>query len=311
MKLILSKKLEIVFLTKDIKVTLDKKIKKVNIVLSPEFYWSRIFNIPTTSQKEAIKLLPSMFEDILPQDGYEFYAKNIEGSNFVCFAYRSKDILQALKDSNISPSVINKVYFAQNEFSSQAPFKNGNFAYINQAEKLVQIPAKLFPDFEKLSNLDCRNIELSKNNIVLTYHSNIIKTSIIYTISIFFILISILNFMLILQNSSNISKIQINKIQITQKFNLPITSIQTTAIVQRLTSTHNKQLDIREKLDYILGFKKASIDGKIVLLKLANGKLNLIYQGDNGALFVNYLQKIFTLKQQKDSKNYLHLEIKL
>ena len=41
---------------------------KLNIILSPEFYWTRIFKIPTKYIYEAKKYLPSLFENIIPSN---------------------------------------------------------------------------------------------------------------------------------------------------------------------------------------------------------------------------------------------------
>ena len=49
----------------------------VNIILSPEFYWVRVFELPMTSPKEVHSALPSLFEEFIDIEGKDFYVKKM------------------------------------------------------------------------------------------------------------------------------------------------------------------------------------------------------------------------------------------
>ena len=56
--------------------TLHKPLSKkerVNIILSPIFYWAKIFTIPVDSSKKALPLLANLFEDYFDKAGLKPY----------------------------------------------------------------------------------------------------------------------------------------------------------------------------------------------------------------------------------------------
>ena len=55
-------KINKVFLTFNTKIN---ETSKVDIILSPEFYWVRIFDIPVKTIKQAKDIIPGLWDDIL------------------------------------------------------------------------------------------------------------------------------------------------------------------------------------------------------------------------------------------------------
>ena len=88
--------------------------EKVNVILSPSLYWVKKVSLPVKHEREVKKLLPSLFEDILPEDNYSYYVYKT-GEEFLIFAYSDKIILDTLLEKNISLSNVSKIYFAQSE----------------------------------------------------------------------------------------------------------------------------------------------------------------------------------------------------
>ena len=57
-----------IFLSSNTKIY---ETSKVDIILSPEFYWVRIFEIPVKNTIQAKAVLPTLFEDLLLKSANE------------------------------------------------------------------------------------------------------------------------------------------------------------------------------------------------------------------------------------------------
>ena len=80
---------------------------KVDIILSPEFYWIRIFDIPVKNIAQAKAVLPSLFEDILLKVGeLSYQVIKLEEGKYLCFAYINKKVFEAIKNSGINLSLV-------------------------------------------------------------------------------------------------------------------------------------------------------------------------------------------------------------
>ena len=66
---------------------------KVDIILSPEFYWVRIFDIPVKNITQAKNVLPTLFEDIVDSiSDLSYQVIKLEDNKYLCFAYINKRI---------------------------------------------------------------------------------------------------------------------------------------------------------------------------------------------------------------------------
>ena len=63
--------------------------EKVNIILSPALYWVKRQTLPVKYIRDAMKLLPSIFEESVPEGHYSYSAYK-DGDTFVLFAYDDK-----------------------------------------------------------------------------------------------------------------------------------------------------------------------------------------------------------------------------
>ena len=78
-----NKKVKKVFLSLDTKIY---ETSKVDIILSPEFYWVRVFKLPVKSITQAKTVIPSLFEDlIVDNDKLSYYIIKIEENKYLCF----------------------------------------------------------------------------------------------------------------------------------------------------------------------------------------------------------------------------------
>ncbi len=84
-----NKEVQKIFLTSNTEVVDFQK--KIDIIISPEFYWVRKFEIPVKNETQARHVLPTLFEDIVNDDAILIYQViKLEENKFLCFAYNNK-----------------------------------------------------------------------------------------------------------------------------------------------------------------------------------------------------------------------------
>ena len=249
MKLV-SNKIKKVFLSKDTK--LDNS-SKVDLLLSPELYWIRLFDIPVKSLTQAKEVLPTLFEDIVESvNELNYQVLKVDENKYLCFAYENKLIFECIKKSGLNISNINAIYFAQNECAFLKDFKieNKNFFYTNE-NILVKVPNELLSTSNNLEE-HINSIELSSHKVDIKLYSDILANK--YLISIFLICISfsLINMYKYFQYKSNNSALEL-KIQNIKKANkLPQSSIQTDNILKKYNKNIENEVKKREFLRYVL-----------------------------------------------------------
>jgi len=107
---------KVLYISEDVEIGEVKS--KVDIVLSPKFYWVKRERFNVQKERDALKFAPSIFEGQLDNiENYRFLAIKIEDGEFIFIAYNPKDILEILKNRfNISEKLIGDIYTAQSEF---------------------------------------------------------------------------------------------------------------------------------------------------------------------------------------------------
>ena len=287
--------------------------KKIDLILSCEYYWCRIFTIPTTSPKEALKILPSLFEDFVPNiQQLDFYIIKLDKNSYLSFAYNREKIILDLKKHNLTLSNINAIYFAQNEFikfkSTQEIFCVDGiyFQYIDNI--LVQLPPNLNINKTNIKQLSIDELTLSKHKIYLQFGTNYIDQKYSYLLSFVFVLLSLIFSAKIYTNYNTTKQIsnQINQIKIENK--LPKTQIETRSIIQTLQHTQTIQNNLREAFYFLLSnFKKYNI--KINYINIS--KDNIIFQIENKSfkLVKSFLYNKYKIIKKQNNNNKLTIKI--
>jgi len=224
--------------------------EKVNIILSPSLYWVKKISLPVKYIREAKKLLPSLFEDILPEGHYSYYAYK-EDDEYIVFAYEDKMILELMAEKGISPSSVVNIYFAQSEFCSL----DGAYT-INDKQTLmvkdgivIVVPSHWVKETDILT-LD--DLKPSKHTIVLQQFNHILKKSSFYRIGfvLLFLIVIIFGEWLITLNKAN--TIANQRSAIFTKYDLKPTMMQNKAINTELHKIYEKQTKLREYIGYFL-----------------------------------------------------------
>ena len=157
----------------------DKEIKeKVDVVLSPEFYWIKKIDIPIKSLKDAKKIAKTVFK--LQKERYVFDAFELNGKFFAVAFEKELKI-------NIPPQFINSVRIAQIEFFDYDCIKIDDSHAIKKIDDLLFC----FPE-----NVECeraekilQNKKLSNKKFNLINRLEIDK-SIIILITLIFLMVN-------------------------------------------------------------------------------------------------------------------------
>jgi len=265
---------KILFLTKTSKFAFSGKI---DIILSPELYWVRAFDIPIKSNKDVLGVLPSFFEDFLDVEQYNFYVIDKEDNKKLCFAYNEDLISKAIKNSGLTLNQVSKIYFAQNECKSfiqnnqtnTNSFKINNDYFLYQDEILLKVPAE-FTNQNEIVEYNFDNIKLSKDKIYINTTNIYIDNKSLYIISILLLIVSFINFGKTSLINKDINDIASNKEKNKKQYNLPATSIQAKSIIKSLERKQNNQIKLREDLERFFNSNKKNLKR----IYLRNGNIN-------------------------------------
>ena len=269
---LVSSKSKKVFLCSNIKIN---ETSKVDIILSPEFYWVRLFDIPVKNITQAKAVLPTLFEDILVEtDELSYQVIKSADNKYLCFAYINKKIFEAVKNSGINLSLVNEIYFAQNECKEYKQFsiENNSFLYTND-DILVKIPNEFLTQKLDLNDV-IKNINLSSNKIDIKFYNNFLSSKQIYIVLIICSIISIINFSKYFSYGNEISKLEQKEEQIKISNNLPSSIIQIDSIIKANKKIAQKEINKREILFYILAnnvvIKDISLQGDVIDINFLN-----------------------------------------
>lgn len=247
---LVSSKSKRVFLSTNTKIT---STQKVDIILSPELYWVRIFEIPVKSTTQARHVLPTLFEDILTNvSELSYQVLKLEDNKYLCFAYLNKTIYGAIKKSGISLSLVDNIYFAQNECVKLKEFTFDNKSFLYSPDNvLIKVPNSMCLNSVDL-NENINKLELSSNKVDIKLYNNVLSSKQIYSILGICLFICIINFYKFFDYESEINKFeqQINSIK--KSSNLPVSLLQTNSILKKYSSIISKDVRKREFLEYVL-----------------------------------------------------------
>lgn len=222
----------------------------------------------------------------------------LEDNKFLCFAYDDNKIIDAVKNSGLSSSQIDGVYFGQMEFSDivkssgQTCMKVDGVCLSFIDGVMVQIPMVLRSNID--NNIDISTISLSKHKIYLDSSSNIIDAKSSYILSTIFIVFALVTFIKSYDNYNAATKINEKIDSLKQQYNMPPTTIQAKSIIRKLKITAEDQKNIRETIEYILGTKRA-LGAKIDKIDFKSGKFTVLFKNADARKITNYLEKKYTL----------------
>jgi len=288
-----NKKIDTIFL--DLKTKHLELDKQVNIILSPSLYWVKKLSLPIKSVREVKKLLPSIFEDSISGGEYSYEAYKA-GDDYFVFAYEDKRILELLKEKNISPSSVKKIYFAQSELSDiTKPLKiDDEFSLAIQNDIVLLLPNGFIQDAQEI-NLS--NIKHSKYNITLTSYSHIVNKKTLYSLSAILVGFIGLVFGEYMLYSNKVQKVDNQKSEVFTKYSLKPTMFQNNSLLKKYNKIYKRETQLRKYSAEVFA-TKLKPEHKLTSLILKDKKLVATFSGvkKNG---YNYILKKFDAKSLK------------
>jgi len=262
------KQIETLFLDEYTKIY--DSVNRVNIILSPSLYWVKKITLPLKSEREIRPLLPSIFEDILLDEEYNYIVYK-EDNIFFAFAYNNKKILKILEAKKIPLNSIDGVYFTQSEFSSiSTPIEINKTQILYIKDDIVIVLPNLWVD-EK-DTLDLNGIILSKHKVVLSKYNNN-SNNYLYKIILLLFITSILMCVEYLFYVQKVDKYIEKKDNLFSKYKLEKTMFQNRALLNDYKEIDTKQIDIRKQLVKLLKNKD------IVSITIQHNKVKVKYGG--------------------------------
>jgi len=288
--------------------------ESVNVMLSPSLYWVKKVSLPVKYTREVKALLPSLFEDILP-DGVYSYSAYKSGDHFFIFAYEDKLILNILSTKGIASTQVHNVYFAQSELSyiEDAVKINDSQSMILKNELLVLVPSSWIENSIELDRLDVSKLSLSKNSITLKQFGHIVNDKALYTIATIFILfiaVVAVEYFITLHKISTTAALR-DKLFV--KNALKPTMMQNRSILKELQDVHTIQTKFREYVSHILSLQLEKSE-KLTLLSLKANTLIAEFSEVQKGSEAN-IEKVFKSKNMKYKSSFKestwHVEIEL
>ncbi len=226
--------------------------ERIDIVLSPSLYWIKRAFLEVKFVSAALKYAPSIFEGILPEGHYDYYALKEENNTFVFFAYNPDEIIAAIKEKGISASQVAGIYFAQNELQSiSQPIKcNSKDVLVMHNHILLQVKRYLVDESTIKRELDDIK-QLSKHKIVLH------KSSVTHSMKALAPIMGALAALILLYATQlSFTYIQQQKVleepSVFKAYRLPETFMQNSSIEKKLRQSFKVQKSFRGVVHAIL-----------------------------------------------------------
>lgn len=225
-----------------------------SIILSPELYWVKRLNLPVKYLREVKKLLPSIFEDILPEGNYSYHVYK-EQNSYIAFAYEDEKILKLLEAKGYNTSLLQEVYFFQ---SLQEPKQNMLLLQNNTLMFKDGIWITL-PDGWVTNAIPCDIEALSfKEPIRLSNFTHSIDKDLLVRVSSLLLGFSALFFIQSFLLSSQNSVTEEQKVKVFQEYGLKATTMQNESMLKNYLTTHERQMVLRQVSAKILSLKLPS-----------------------------------------------------
>ena len=282
-----------------------------NLILSPSFYWVKRVSLPVKSLRDVKRLLPSLFEDTIPEGKYSYYAYEDQEA-YLLFAYDDKKILDLLAEIGIGSERINEVYFAQSEFqeAEKAIAIDEDCVLDVQDRVVVKVPGTLVSSLEPLQ---LQEHNFSEHGIELARYTHIATTKSLVQFAIFMgTLISIFALDWIV-STTKVSEFDASPLELYAEHKLPATKIQNEAILETLQKQYEGQIKIRQLTAKVLNLKLQKNE-YIGLYDLTEKKLSVelkLASSKRASTISKILKKQNRLLKEKYQKGILRLEFEL
>ncbi|MDQ1244305.1 MAG: hypothetical protein QG565_645 [Campylobacterota bacterium] len=269
-----SKKIETLFLEPSLEF---KSVEQnVNIILSPSFYWVKKISLPLKRERDVKKLLPSIFEEILPNGNYSYTVYKKE-DYFLAFAYEDRVILEFLAARGVSMPHIANICFAQIFFSeADLPLRISKERTLVMQDGIVLMVPSSWQMSAKEFCLDDR--VFPKQTIVLEKFNHIVDKKNIYQIGSLLVFVALLfgtELFMLQQNRDDVLSAKEN---LFATHNLKSTMMQNESMAKRYSALHEEQMKFRGIIAAIINLQLGQNE-KIDSISYQNRSIRVLLNG--------------------------------
>lgn len=272
--------------------------EKVEIVLSPALYWVKKVKLPIKGVREAKKLLPSIFEESLPEGIYSYFTYK-SGEDFYIFAYEERKILELLHKVGVAFGEIASVSFAQSlsAFLETPKQLNEKQALWLKDDLVVLVPLSWVDASE---TVDISGIKISSNTIKLQQFGHIVDKSSLTKVGVALASLAVIVAAEIFIASAKKEEIVALKEEIFSNYKLQSTLMQNRSALEKYNKINKEQKNLRTSMAAFLS------------LKLAKEQKITQISSKNRILFVTISktsqQNLSSIKTQLSEKGILFIE---
>ncbi len=276
--------------------------ERVNIVLTPAYYWFKREILPVQSVAQAKKLVGSIFDGMVPDGEYSYHVVKKDNA-FLLFAYSDALIVSRLTQLGLKPSQIAQIYFAQTECEElETPLQlNDGNALVVQDGTVSLVPVVYLTDTMPVESFFSGH-RFTKHTVSVSFFQNsFLEEKYLYrmmVVSVAFILLYFGEYLMLRQELKSALGQQM---AITEHFHLPQTSFELNGLKNALNAKEARQLELRQKIKEILAFKFN--DGeylKKIVVGQKTGIFEIALASSQGAEIIKeQLQKQFKITSVK------------
>ena len=226
---------------------------KINIILSPAFYWFKVETLPVSRASAAKELAPSLFDGVVQEGNYSYMAIKREDS-FWLFAYDDQLITQKLSAVGIKPSNIAHIYFAQSEcVEITKPIKvSETMALISQDGIVSMVPIVYTPHTTTIESY-LNHHTFSKEHVNINFFQNsFLEERYVYRLMAIFVAVIALYLANYLIVHKALKKEQLKAYALKQRYQLPTTSFELKGLKSSLEGRQKRQIKLRETIKSLL-----------------------------------------------------------
>lgn len=259
MTLVSSKETEKIFLTTRTKFS--ETTNQIDIIVSPEFYWVRKFDIPVKTEAQARHVLPTLFEDVIDEvTTLTYQVIKLEDNQFLCFAYNNKKIYEAIKKADIPTSEIASIYFAQNECKNFKSFHMDDMVFMyTDDDILVKVPSNIQVEEAIPLRKVLNNIKPSNYKLQMKLYNDVISSKFYYTLFIIFGILIVTNFFKYFSYSSEVTNLEKQMENIKRTSKMPASMLQVDSILKKYDSSVLIENKKRDAISYIFNNTKFNL----------------------------------------------------
>ncbi|MDR3347678.1 MAG: hypothetical protein LBN32_03595 [Helicobacteraceae bacterium] len=288
--------------------------ERVNVVLSPAYYWYKHSDVAFKNLRAAKRFAQSIFFSWIPEGNYRYFVfKETSGYGFIaCDTAQTRARLIA---QGMDVYLIDRLFFAQRALDkTYSPIRVSEDTLLASLQDVwVSVPLSFAKDAQRLDRLtiDRRqsSFRLPRAKMPSDESADINRKTFAYAacLMLFFAAGLVIDLWRVTHRTNDLERAAQEALEAAK---LPQTLLQLESIEKRLTATAKSQYALREQLAKVLA---SAQNGRIESLKLESNSITALYRptfSSNLAAFSEQLQSSFVGAQATISGELVQVVIK-